>query len=103
MTAAEPAGNGRMRHALEQRLAALRGEYDTGQATLAELERQEAFLRERLLMLRGAVQALDDLHTELGRPDPAGGPASGGGPSGGGPSGGGPSGGGPSGGGPSGG
>jgi predicted nuclease with TOPRIM domain len=62
----EPDGADRVRAALEQRLAGLRAEYETGQAKLAELERQEAFLRERLLMLRGAVQALDDLQGELG-------------------------------------
>jgi predicted nuclease with TOPRIM domain len=76
---AEPDGAARVRAALEQRLAGLRAEYETGQAKLAELERQEAFLRERLLMLRGAVQALDDLHAELGAPGsgspPGGGPA----------------------------
>jgi hypothetical protein len=47
------------------RLEALRAEYDKSQTMLAELERQEAFLRERLLMLRGAVQALEDLRGEL--------------------------------------
>jgi hypothetical protein len=56
-----------MRQALEQRLAALRTEYETGQGRLAEIERQDAFLRERLLMLRGAIQALDDLRAELGQ------------------------------------
>jgi hypothetical protein len=50
---------------VERRLAALRGEYDNGQARLAELELQEARLRERLLMLRGAIQALDGLQGDL--------------------------------------
>jgi hypothetical protein len=48
-----------------QRLAALRSEFENGQARLLDLERQEAFLRERLLMLRGAIQALDELQVEL--------------------------------------
>jgi predicted nuclease with TOPRIM domain len=70
MTAvAEPDGVGTVRQAVERRLAALRAEYETGQLKLAEIERQEAFLRERLLMLRGAVQALDDLQAELGQPN----------------------------------
>lgn len=74
MTGARPAGTDPARQVVERRLAALRAEYETGQATLAEIERQQAFLRERLLMLRGAIQAFDDLHTELTGPDPAGPP-----------------------------
>ncbi|MEN3360500.1 MAG: hypothetical protein V7637_4482 [Mycobacteriales bacterium] len=72
---AEAAGADRVRAVVEQRLAGLRAEYEAGQAKLGELERQEAYLRERLLMLRGAVQALDDLHAELARGVPDANPA----------------------------
>jgi hypothetical protein len=62
---ADSDGGGPALGALERRLAVLRSEFDNGQARLQELERQEAFLRERLLMLRGAIQAFDELHAEL--------------------------------------
>ena len=63
----EPDGGGQA--LVERRLVALRGEFENGQARLLELERQEAFLRERLLMLRVAIQALDDLQSELAAPE----------------------------------
>lgn len=63
--AADSDGGGPTLQALDRRLAVLRSEFDNGQARLQELERQEAFLRERLLMLRGAIQAFDELHAEL--------------------------------------
>ena len=76
--AGPPPGAEPARQTVERRLAALRTEYETGQVGLAELERQAAFLRERLLMLRGAIQAFDDLQAELGRSDVDGpGPAAG--------------------------
>jgi predicted nuclease with TOPRIM domain len=66
-----PAADGDRTHAvIEQRLELLRAEYETAQVRLAEVERQEAYLRERLLMLRGAIQAVDDLRAELGPHDP---------------------------------
>jgi predicted nuclease with TOPRIM domain len=62
-----PAADGDRTHeVIEQRLELLHAEYETAQARLAEVERQEAYLRERLLMLRGAIQAVDDLRSELG-------------------------------------
>jgi hypothetical protein len=70
VTGSPPAGGEPARHAVERRLAALRAEYETGQVRLADVERQEAFLRERLLMLRGAIQAFDDLQAELGSSGP---------------------------------
>ncbi|MDN3354889.1 hypothetical protein [Actinomadura sp. DC4] len=55
----------RTKAVLEQRLEALHAEYETAQTRLVEVERQETYLRERLLMLRGAIQAIDDLRSEL--------------------------------------
>jgi predicted nuclease with TOPRIM domain len=67
---------------LQERLEHLREEFEAGQARLRDLEVQEAFLRERLLMLRGAIQVLEELRTEdgavdreaglVGEPGPAG-------------------------------
>ncbi|HVQ90013.1 MAG TPA: hypothetical protein VMU51_03165 [Mycobacteriales bacterium] len=73
---AGPAGPPPARQLIADRLAALRTEYELGQARLREVEQQEAFLRERLLMLRGAIQAVEELDTELARdqPDPGGQP-----------------------------
>jgi prefoldin subunit 5 len=58
-----------MQAGIEGRLEQLRQEFDAGQARLRELETQEAFLRERLLMLRGAIQVLEELRTEHGGAD----------------------------------
>jgi predicted nuclease with TOPRIM domain len=67
------AANGDRTHAvIEARLELLHAEYETAQVRLAEVERQEAYLRERLLMLRGAIQAVDDLRSELGTSEPDG-------------------------------
>ncbi|HEX6673744.1 MAG TPA: hypothetical protein VF486_01780 [Actinomycetes bacterium] len=65
-----------MRQQLQLRLAALREEFEAGQARLRDLEVEQAFLRERLLMLKGAIQALEQLGEELraapdGQPEPA--------------------------------
>jgi predicted nuclease with TOPRIM domain len=71
MTAASPTDGRRTddpqspRALVAERLAALRAEFEAGQARLREVEQQEAFLRERLLMLRGAVQAVEQLHADL--------------------------------------
>jgi predicted nuclease with TOPRIM domain len=64
-----------MRERLEARVGRLRQELEAGQARLRELEVEQAFLRERLLMLKGAIQALDQLGEELrmepdGQPEP---------------------------------
>jgi DNA repair exonuclease SbcCD ATPase subunit len=57
-----------MRTRLERRLAELRREYDAGQQALADLERQQAQLRDTMLRISGAVQVLEE---ELARADAA--------------------------------
>lgn len=52
-----------MREQLEQRLAVLKSEYETGQRMLGELEARQAQLRETLLRISGAIQVLEE---ELG-------------------------------------
>lgn len=44
-----------------QRLARLRAEFEAGQARLQQLEVEQGFLHERLLMLKGAIGVLEDL------------------------------------------
>ncbi len=56
-----------MKEQLEQRLEALKAEYEAGQKMLAELEAKQAALRDTLLRIAGAVQVLEE---ELGREDP---------------------------------
>jgi hypothetical protein len=50
-----------MRDHAEQRLAALRRDYDDGQARLLQLEHQSSALRETLLRISGAIQILEEL------------------------------------------
>ena len=53
-----------MKEQLEQRLSALKAEYEAGQKMLADLEARQATLRETLLRIAGAIQVLEE---ELGR------------------------------------
>ena len=55
-----------MKEQLEQRLEALKTEYEAGQKMLADLETRKATLRETLLRIAGAIQVLDE---ELGKPE----------------------------------
>ena len=55
-----------MKEQLEQRLHALRSEYESGQQMLADLEARQATLRETLLRIAGAIQVRDE---ELGKPE----------------------------------
>ncbi len=50
-----------MREQLQTRLAELRREFETGQTKLKELEQQQAYLRETLLRISGAIQILEEL------------------------------------------
>jgi hypothetical protein len=50
-----------MRTQLEQRLQALKAEFEAGQKMLADLEAQQARLRETLLRISGAIQVLEEL------------------------------------------
>jgi len=50
-----------MQEQVQRRLAELKSEFETGQARLRELERQEAILRETMLRISGAIQVLQEL------------------------------------------
>jgi len=50
-----------MREQLQARLIELKQEFETGQHKLHELERQEAYLRETLLRISGAIQVLEEM------------------------------------------
>jgi septal ring factor EnvC (AmiA/AmiB activator) len=45
---------------LEQRLKSLREEFDNGQKMLADVQRQEANLKETLLRISGAIQVIEE-------------------------------------------
>lgn len=61
-----------MREQLEQRLQTLRSEFALGQQKLAELEAQEANLRQTLLRISGAIQVLEELLAQGGDGQTAG-------------------------------
>lgn len=50
-----------MHDQVQRRLAELKSEFETGQARLLDLERQEAHLRETMLRISGAIQVLEEL------------------------------------------
>jgi len=49
-----------MKERLEQRLTALKAEFETGQRMLAELDAKQANLKESLLRISGAIQVLEE-------------------------------------------
>lgn len=49
-----------MKERLEQRLKALKAEFDGGQKLLAEYETKQASLRETLLRISGAIQVIEE-------------------------------------------
>jgi len=53
-----------MRQKLEQRLQALKVEFETGQKMLADLEAKQASVRETLLRISGAIQVLEEALAE---------------------------------------
>ncbi|MFY9269857.1 MAG: hypothetical protein WAO55_08950 [Candidatus Manganitrophaceae bacterium] len=53
-----------MQEQLNSRLNALKKEFETGQAKLQEVDRQQAYLRETLLRISGAIQVLEEMLTE---------------------------------------
>ncbi|MGZ8237921.1 MAG: hypothetical protein ACXWTY_08630 [Methylobacter sp.] len=53
-----------MQEILQQRLEALKVEFEKGQARLRELQQQESQLRETLLRISGALQVLTELLEE---------------------------------------
>jgi predicted nuclease with TOPRIM domain len=50
-----------MREQIEQRIKELKAEFEAGQKMLADLETQQARIRETMLRISGAVQALEEL------------------------------------------
>lgn len=50
-----------MREQLQARLEELKGEFETGQARMRELESQEAQLRQTMLRISGAIQVLEEM------------------------------------------
>jgi hypothetical protein len=50
-----------MQEQLQERLGFLKKEFATGQTRLQELEQQQAYLRETLLRISGAIQVLEEL------------------------------------------
>ncbi|MGB1091210.1 MAG: hypothetical protein ACPGYX_03725 [Oceanobacter sp.] len=59
-----------MKEQLEQRLASLKSEFETGQSQLAELDAKQQSLRETLLRISGAIQVLEEsLATEAEQSD----------------------------------
>jgi predicted nuclease with TOPRIM domain len=57
-----------MKEQLEKRLEELRGEFETGQNMLVELETKQANLRETLLRISGAIQVLEEMLDAESRP-----------------------------------
>jgi uncharacterized coiled-coil protein SlyX len=49
-----------MRQRLEERLAALRAELESGRRALAELDQKQSTLRDTMLRISGAVQVLEE-------------------------------------------
>ena len=49
-----------MKAQLQQRLKALKAEFESGQQTLADLETKQASVRESLLRISGAIQVLEE-------------------------------------------
>jgi hypothetical protein len=61
-----------MREQIEERLAALRQEFEAGRRMLADLEARQVELQQTLLRIGGAVQVLEEL---LGTGEPGSGDA----------------------------
>jgi predicted nuclease with TOPRIM domain len=49
-----------MQEQLEKRLEELKKEFESGQARLRELETEQAYIRETLLRISGAIQVLEE-------------------------------------------
>jgi predicted nuclease with TOPRIM domain len=63
-----------MKEQLQNRLVALKAEFETGQQRLAEVENQAATLRQTLLRISGAIQVLEEelSKSEGGEPETEG-------------------------------
>jgi predicted nuclease with TOPRIM domain len=49
-----------MQEKLEKRLEELKKEFESGQARLRELETEQAYIRETMLRISGAIQVLEE-------------------------------------------
>ena len=58
-----------MQERLQQRLDALKTEYETGQKMMVELEAKKANLRDTLLRISGAIQVLEEALSEANKSD----------------------------------
>ncbi|MBD2233292.1 hypothetical protein [Phormidium tenue] len=69
-----------MKDKLQQRLQALKTEFETGQKMLVELDTKRAELQQTLLRIGGAIQVLEEVLSEIPAEDGAlsDGPSSGG-------------------------
>lgn len=56
---------------LLSRLASLKKEFEAGQARLRELETEQAYIRETMLRISGAIQVLEEFINES-KPQPTG-------------------------------
>ena len=50
-----------MREQMEQRLEELKGEYESGQKMLADLEQKKMALEQTMLRISGAIQVLEEI------------------------------------------
>ncbi len=57
-----------MKQQLEQRLTALKAEFESGQKMLGELEAKQTNLKETLLRISGAIQVLEELLAQTPAP-----------------------------------
>lgn len=58
-----------MQEQLRRRLEQLKKEFETGQARLRELETEQAYTRETLLRISGAIQVLEEALEQEATPD----------------------------------
>ena len=53
-----------MQQQIQERLATLKKDFETGQARLKELETEQTYLRETLLRISGAIQVLQEVMSQ---------------------------------------
>ena len=58
-----------MKEQLTERLEKLKGEFESGQKMLADLEAKQANLQQTLLRISGAIQVLEELLAQESQPE----------------------------------